>query len=159
MNGYNMTTNLVFSDPNIYQVVKIEIRKGLIDQSDNQGSSACTYCSENGNELMLTDTIPLYAETPTYVDAIEKAIAHEIGHRVFNIGDHYRKKGIPEYVQLPSKVKSIMNEAFQTPTQAQQMDLEHVIYSINFLNGRPFHYTTHPFILEKYYPNWRNMGR
>ena len=109
VNGYNITTNLVFSDPNIYQVVKIEIRKGLIDQSDNQGSSVCIYCSENGNELMLTDTIPLYAETPTYVDAIEKAIAHEMGHRVFNIGDHYRKKGIPEYVQLPSKVKSIMN--------------------------------------------------
>lgn len=41
VNRYNMTTNLVFSDPNIYQVVKIEIRKGLIDQSDNQGSSVC----------------------------------------------------------------------------------------------------------------------
>ena len=68
----------------------------------------------------------MYAETPTYVDAIEKAITHEIGHRFFKIGYHYRKKGIPEYVQLPSKVKSIMNEAFQAPTQAQQMDLEYV---------------------------------
>lgn len=96
---------------------------------------------------------------PTYVDAIEKAIAHEIGHRVFNIGDHYRKKGIPEYVQLPSKVKSIMNEAFQTPTQAQQIGFRICNISINFLNGRPFPYTTHPFILEKYYPNWRNISR
>ena len=73
MNGYNMTTNLVFSDPNIYQVVKIEIRKGLIDQSDNQRKFLFVYIvQKNGNELMLTDTIPLYAETPTYVDAIEK---------------------------------------------------------------------------------------
>ena len=89
VDGVTVDTNIRYSDPRIYRTINIVVRKGSIDKSYAQGNNIVLYCTDDGYEIY-----PFSANNPTYAYAIEKTIAHEIGHAAFGLDHLYNKKGI-----------------------------------------------------------------